>query len=115
MRAVLPRLTLISLLGWHMPVWEAEHARSEGVTEGIVAAAPRFCVHRDRTIILTNDGLVLAALTEGRLAVDDRVFGDLSTVGRRTVKVGQRTATIVVEAVHVSRAQAYDACYKKPE
>jgi hypothetical protein len=82
-----------------------------GTEEGVVVVGERGCKKRDRIIIDTNTGYMVAQVYTGYFYKGDQVIGDLSSYGLFDVLVNGNTGSFYIEDYSLSRSRAAEKCF----
>ena len=82
------------------------------VVSGVVVVGERGCRKRDKVVIFTNQGFVVAEVYAGNFDKDDQVIGELDSYGFKDVLVNGQSAKLYIDDYMLSRDRAAEKCFR---
>lgn len=78
---------------------------------GVVAVGEGKCKKRDRIVVATNSGFVLAEQYSGSFDRDDEVIGQMNGYGMKDVLVNGSAGRLYIDDFYASREKAERWCF----
>jgi hypothetical protein len=82
------------------------------VVSGVVVVGERGCRKRDKIVLYTNLGFVIAEVYSDSFYKDDQVIGELNSYGFKDVLVNGRSARLYIDDYMLSRDRAAEKCFR---